>query len=617
MSSYTPILTESPSNYGFESSPDYMKPQPQRYSNYKNLSLPLTKPTLSNASEATCIDEPTDSKPWADQSRVWIPATREPNYGQPRARTIVLCFDGTGDQFDGDNSNVVQLLAMLKKDDHHDQLVYYQAGIGTYTDPLFALPVSNGVSLILDQMLAWNLGSHVKDGYAYLMQNYQRGDKICIFGFSRGAYTARALAGMLHKVGLLPIYNHQQLPFAYEMYVREDEEGLTLSHMFKKTFCRDVSVEFLGVWDTVASVGLLPKYLPFVHENTGIRYLRHALALDERRVKFLPQFCVDPPKPKIDEPTPNPSYTQANFHRHAPERARTLTKAYEDLVNSRNTVGKSDVQEVWFAGVHTDVGGGSVANGTRYSLARIPLRWMIRELFKCDTGIIFDAAQLQQAGLRIVMKEDCPVLTDLPPRIKGENGSVQPLMNGSNILQSLGTLFKAAVVYSVFMFKLFFTQKKVTVGSIPFSNLDHPEQLVDQIDDHEANEEYYDALSPMNDQLQVCASWHLLEWIPQRIKKAKAIIHKIEDGNSYKWLWNRGRGRKIPKSEMKEGLKIHRSVKTRLEASEMLRTRYVPQVRPWMKRFDEHGNKLKIRDPRPLTFEEWNVDQPEHWEWVD
>ncbi|KAL4252473.1 hypothetical protein ABKN59_002784 [Abortiporus biennis] len=559
MSSYTPILTESPSNYSFESGPDDFK---QRSSNFnlRDLSLPLIERTLSNTSEATCVDEPIDSKSWedSDQSRVWIPATREPDYGQPGARTIVLCFDGTGDQFDGDNSNVVQLLAMLKKDDHHEQLVYYQAGIGTYTDPLFALPVSNGMSLILDQMLAWNLASHIKDGYAYLMQNYQRGDKICIFGFSRGAYTARALAGMLHKVGLLPIYNHQQLPFAYEMYVREDEEGLTLSHMFKKTFCRDVSVEFLGVWDTVASVGLLPKYLPFVHENTGIRSLRHALALDERRVKFLPQFCVDPPKPKADGSSPTSSYTQANFRRHAPERAQTLTKAYEDLINSRTTVGKSDVQEVWFAGVHTgnyflhplhprletndslnvvDVGGGSVANGTRYSLARIPLRWMIRECFKCDTGIIFDAALLQQAGLRIVVKDDCPVLTDLPPRIKGDNGGVRPLMNGSNILQSLGTLFKALILYSVFVIRLFFSKKKVTAGSIPFSTLDNPDRLVVQDDDnHEANEEYHDALSPMNDQLQVCASWHLLEWIPQKIKKAKAIIYKIEDGNSYKWL---------------------------------------------------------------------------------
>ena len=64
-----------------------------------------------------------------------------------------------------------------------------------------------------------------------------------------------------------------------------------------------------------------------------------------------------------------------------------------------------------------DVGGGSVPNGTRNSLARIPLRWMIRECFKCDTGIIFDAAQLQQAGLRIVMEDGKPILADLPERI--------------------------------------------------------------------------------------------------------------------------------------------------------------------------------------------------------
>ena len=76
----------------------------------------------------------------------------------------------------------------------------------------------------------------------------EAGDKICLFGFSRGAYTARALAGMLHKVGLLPANNHQQIPFAYQMYSRSDAAGWDQSTQFKKAFSIDVRIEFIGVW---------------------------------------------------------------------------------------------------------------------------------------------------------------------------------------------------------------------------------------------------------------------------------------------------------------------------------------------------------------------------------
>ncbi|CAL1705633.1 unnamed protein product, partial [Somion occarium] len=200
--------------------------------------------------------------------KLWIPSEHS-----KRSRTLVLCFDGTGDQFDSDNFNVVQLVSILKKDDISKQLVYYQPGIGTYADPILKAPVFEAVSKALDAMLATNLSSHIKAGYSFLMQNYTLGDKICIFGFSRGAYTARALAGMLQKVGLLSPHNHQQIPFAYDMYKREDLEGLELSETFKRTFCRDVAVDFLGVWDTVASVGAIPRYLPFISENNGTRYL--------------------------------------------------------------------------------------------------------------------------------------------------------------------------------------------------------------------------------------------------------------------------------------------------------------------------------------------------------
>lgn len=92
-------------------------------------------------------------------------------------------------------------------------------------------------------------------GYKFLMQNYREGDRICLFGFSRGAYTARCLAGMLHKVGLLPASNIEQVPFAYNMYKRNTTEGWKQSASFKKTFSRAVMIEFVGCW--------VPTLLPF------------------------------------------------------------------------------------------------------------------------------------------------------------------------------------------------------------------------------------------------------------------------------------------------------------------------------------------------------------------
>ena len=86
------------------------------------------------------------------------------------------------------------------------------------------------------------------------MQNYQEGDRICLFGFSRGSYTARCLAGMIHKVGLLPADNQAQVCFAYKMYKDETPEGQKMSEEFKKTFCMNVTVYFIGIWDCVASV---------------------------------------------------------------------------------------------------------------------------------------------------------------------------------------------------------------------------------------------------------------------------------------------------------------------------------------------------------------------------
>ena len=97
--------------------------------------------------------------------------------------------------------------------------------------------------------------------HAYYVQPDHVGDQICIFGFSRGAYTARALAGMVQKVGLLPQSNIEQLPFACALYPRDDDEAVNMSLKFKRTFSIDVRIKFLGVWYVIRLDQFLILYL--------------------------------------------------------------------------------------------------------------------------------------------------------------------------------------------------------------------------------------------------------------------------------------------------------------------------------------------------------------------
>ncbi|KAL0562898.1 hypothetical protein V5O48_019180, partial [Marasmius crinis-equi] len=228
-------------------------------------------------------------------------------------------------------------------------------------------------------------------GYEFLMQNYEAGDKICIFGFSRGAYTARALAGMIHKVGLLPRCNHQQVPFAYEIYSRGEKQ----SGAFKQAFSIDADIELLGLWDTVGSVGIIPKRLPL---DARVKYFRHAIALDERRVRFKPDLCEDLPKDQQHlelSPGATPKAKPEPVHKKfGSESNGDLERQY-----SGDDGPDAPVEEVWFAGCHRDVGGGAVANRTRHSLARIPLRWMIRQCFLLKTGILFHHEMLKCVGM--------------------------------------------------------------------------------------------------------------------------------------------------------------------------------------------------------------------------
>ncbi|TFK88070.1 hypothetical protein K466DRAFT_489675 [Polyporus arcularius HHB13444] len=278
----------------------------------------------------------------------WITTTEEP-------RTLVLCFDGTGNELGDHNTNVAQFFKLLKGDDESQQKVYYQPGIGTSANPRLHTAFGQASSKALNMAVAWSIDSHIVPHF--LVDNYKAGDKICLFGFSRGAYTARALAGMLHKVGLLRLGNTHDIDNAYDLYLRTDALASEDSAVFKDFYSINVDIQFIGVWDTVCSVGIPEKHFPFTASCPFVRTFRHALSLDERRVKF-----------KADH------HDASGLH-------------------------KTDVKEVWFAGCHADVGGGSVANEEQHSLARISLRWMVRECVRTNTGIRFCNELLEDIGL--------------------------------------------------------------------------------------------------------------------------------------------------------------------------------------------------------------------------
>ncbi|KAL0960441.1 hypothetical protein HGRIS_005484 [Hohenbuehelia grisea] len=130
---------------------------------------------------------------------------------KPGKRNLVVCIDGTANQFSVKNTNIVELYSNLVKDG--EQLTYYNSGIGTYAKPAY-MSLSYIIQRIdhtIDMMIAWNFKRIVLSAYQWLSENYRDGDRIFLFGFSRGAYQVRVIAGMIQLVGLLHKGNNDQI----------------------------------------------------------------------------------------------------------------------------------------------------------------------------------------------------------------------------------------------------------------------------------------------------------------------------------------------------------------------------------------------------------------------
>ena len=263
-------------------------------------------------------------------------------------RRLVVCFDGTWnsqeleDGQSADATNVAKVKAAIAAHDGNgnEQVVKYIKGVGTAGGLL--LRGSGGA-------IGTGLNRDIRQGYRWLCDNFEAGDEVFIFGFSRGAYAARSLAGMVGKCGLLDFKDKGffariragRVRRAFSIYRDSDNEGADWREANDTNF--PVNIGFLGVWDTVGSLGI-PDFLVLNVLDRDERYsfhdtalgenvtvARHALAIDERRESFLPTLWT-------------------------------------------NTDGR-DIKQIWFAGVHGDVGGSYNDAG----LGDITLKWMMTE----------------------------------------------------------------------------------------------------------------------------------------------------------------------------------------------------------------------------------------------
>jgi hypothetical protein len=221
-------------------------------------------------------------------------------------RNIVICCDGTGNEYCDSNSNVVKLYHAMEQS--AQQVVYYHPGVGTMGVQQALTAAGKTWTKWFGLGFGYGLSENIADAYRFLMQNYHPGDQVFVFGFSRGAYTARALCGLLEMCGLLRPGNEGQISYAIRLFKRQkgrfdDVRGVPskfyIAKGFKSTFSVDCKPHFAGLWDTVSSVGwfldlsgLKKSSMPYTARLDHVDVVRHAVSLDERR-SFFRQNLVD------------------------------------------------------------------------------------------------------------------------------------------------------------------------------------------------------------------------------------------------------------------------------------------------------------------------------------
>ena len=278
-------------------------------------------------------------------------------------KRLIVCCDGTWNRADQERdeipcpTNVVKIAYRIaKRDGATPQITYYDQGVGT----------GNVIDRYSGGAFGDGLADNILDAYRFLVANYEEGDQIFLFGFSRGAYTARSLGGMIRKCGILRREGVRHYRDAVKLYrddnVRPDDPPAVA---FRKENSlggeKSIEIQCVGVWDTVGSLGIplrglrgLTRRRHQFHDTElsgSVLNAFHALAIDEHRAPFEPTLWDYKPK------------------------------------------GTQRVEQVWFCGAHSDVGGGYPENG----LSDIALQWMIDRA--ADAGLVFDSSVMRALPL--------------------------------------------------------------------------------------------------------------------------------------------------------------------------------------------------------------------------
>ncbi|MGD9740609.1 MAG: DUF2235 domain-containing protein [Bauldia sp.] len=315
------------------------------------------------------------------------------------ARNIVVLCDGTGNQIGQNISNVLKLFRCLTTDG--DQVAYYDSGVGTLGRLNPWRRFLDSAARVWGLMTGAGLDDNVLDAYRFIAETYRDGDRLFLLGFSRGAYTVRVVAALIHVVGLLRPEQMNLLGYALTAFKKTRvtdsidaameraiaeairTEGIDTdldptraadppeeplgTYFGRIANARRVPIHFVGVWDTVSSV-LVPRVVPILprfeilantRNNPSVANFRQAASIDEKRRMFRLDVWLEgqdfDPSGKEGELAP-----------------------------------RQDRKEVWFAGYHSDVGGGHAESES--AMAKYPLGWMISEA--ATKGLRFDANEV-------------------------------------------------------------------------------------------------------------------------------------------------------------------------------------------------------------------------------
>jgi uncharacterized protein (DUF2235 family) len=301
------------------------------------------------------------------------------------AKRIIFCADGTWDT-PGKETNVYKLFKGLTTTS--EQVPYYDDGVG-----------ANGslIQKLTGGAFGFGLYQKIKDGYTKIAHTYEKDDELYIFGFSRGAYTARSLAGMIAVCGLPTAnFTDEMVETAFNAYRNKDQRQALLAELNSSFDMYDAKISLLGVWDTVGSLGIpaafggvSPLLYGFLDTSLHPDVLNayQALAIDERRAQFPPTLWTSQPAP-----------------------GQTL-------------------EQVWFCGVHCDVGGSYPDDSNGSALSDLTLTWMVDKAARL--GLTFDPAFSQthllpanQVWALDTKHESWEVLWGLPKRRSVDDHSV-------------------------------------------------------------------------------------------------------------------------------------------------------------------------------------------------